>query len=107
MTKPVKLMKIAIANNDKGFWLSEKAKRWLREKGLNDSYIFLLEHYGEYRAHRLLIECIETLGNEVNANGGNIVIITAPEQPYHIVDYGLREVLVTEDDLYNPTYDFK
>jgi hypothetical protein len=73
-----------------GFGFSNYAKLWFETRGVNDPYSLP-------RHHSLLVECVETLGNEVNSRNSALVIETV-KQLYRLEEYDGYETVITPED---------
>lgn len=81
-----------------GFDLSKKAVDWLKERGVTLSeYDFDWNH--RLRSHPLLVECVETLGEDVNVGYTKLTIAEVPVgEGYYIHEYDGNEEVITKDD---------
>ena len=87
-------MKIVINNNYGGFELSDEAMDKLKEKGFTEE-----EVYDFPRHHPALVEVVEELGKDVNANYMSelVVVDVDVKDKYYIYEYdGLEEVYTEE-----------
>lgn len=97
------MVKIALNKSYGGFGLSWSAAQWLADKGLVEAVRYLKEYTEEThynfdpeipRHHPLLIECIETLGEEA---GSDLEINTIEGNRYRIEEYDGLEWVVTPE----------
>lgn len=98
-----------------GFSLSQKALEWLYEKGFK--YVKINPEYDSSkettlysnpkyycascevpRHHPLLIECVETLGEEANGVFSELAICEIESNLYRIEDYDGQETIIVPDD---------
>lgn len=86
-----------------GFSLSRKAGQWLADRGLEDAKEFMEDQQlarFDYRPiniprhHRLLIECIEAMGQEANGKCAKLRIAEV-SGPYRIDEYDGYESVET------------
>lgn len=83
------MRKIVINKRYGGYSLSNKAVTWLQERGMKEAS----KYHGLYsddisRDNPLLVECVETLGDEANGECATLAIIEIPEDVnWHIEDY--------------------
>lgn len=76
-----------------GFGLSELALRWLMNHGFNgDAY--LIE-----RHNPLLVQCVEELGDEANAEYSELAIAKISGNKYIIENYDGSETVLEPDDI--------
>lgn len=80
-----------------GFHLSNKALKWLADKGLDldDSYPSLS---ALPRHHPLLVECINVLGQEASGELSNLEIVTVTGK-YRIHEYDGYESIQTPESV--------
>lgn len=80
------MRKVVINTCFGGFGLSNKAEVWIKVRNLTDDIWDLP------RDHPLLVECIETLGDEANGRHAELKIVEIPENvEWHIAEYDGRE----------------
>ena len=81
-----------------GFSLSEKAEKWLEDRGIflriKDGYFEEMNHID--RHNPILVECVETLGDEANGKFASLAI-TEVKDKYYIEEYDGKETVVTPD----------
>ena len=73
-----------------GFGFSNYAKLWFEVRGVNNPYSLP-------RHHPLLVECVETLGKEVNSRNSALVVETV-NQFYRLEENDGYEKLITPED---------
>ena len=111
-------MKHKVVLNDcyGGFGLSQEALNWIMERDTNgelSKYIHRNPDYKEDepislfntkyfcdrcsipRHHPLLVECVETLGKEVNTYISELSVVEINENQYHITEYDGVESIIT------------
>lgn len=89
-------IKVVINECYGGFGLSDKAKNWLREKGITNKQIEDFEDRKD-RHNKLLIECVQTLGKEANGWAANLKIREIYGNIYRIETYDGYESVVVPD----------
>lgn len=85
--------KVVINSCYGGFWLSNKAQKWLQEH-------YNISDFEELPRHDpRLIECVETLGSEANVQFSELTIVKIPGNKYKIEEYdGLESIITPEMD---------
>ena len=87
-----------------GFGLSSEAVEWLRARGLNvdeHGYMNCCEKYCYCTIERhnpLLVECVETLGEDTNGSYAAIKVATVKDR-YMVNEYDSSESVVQPEDL--------
>lgn len=76
-----------------GFSLSDKAEKWLSEKGLKFDWSRGIE-----RHNPLLVECVETLGKEANGSCARLAVEIIDSNMYRIDEYDGQESVITPDN---------
>ena len=79
-----------------GFGLSKTAIKWLKDKGLD------VPLYGDREIPRhdpLLVECVETLGDEACGDFADLCVKTISENMYYIDEYDGSESVVTPNSM--------
>lgn len=78
-----------------GFWLSDKAQKWLQEH-------YNISDFKELPRHDpRLIECIETLEDEADTSYSELTIEEIEDNMYRIEDYDGRErLIVPSEEIY-------
>lgn len=80
-------MKVVINNCFGGFGLSDEAEAWLYKRGLDVNDFGTFTNENKLRTQPLLVECVETLGKDVNTSYSELKIIEIPDD----VDWGISE----------------
>ena len=75
-----------------GFSFSQEAEKWIEER-TDIWYRDLPRH------HKLLVECVETLGDKVNGQFSEICIKEIVQPEYKIDEYDGWEAVVTPDSI--------
>lgn len=73
-----------------GYGFSNYAKLWFEVRGVKDPYSLP-------RHHPLLVECVETLGKEVNSRNSDLVIEEV-KQLYRLDEYDGYETVITPEN---------
>lgn len=94
--------KVVYNNQFGGFRLSNKAKLWLSERGMNvhpfnDDYYFLEDVIP--RHDPLLIQCVEELGKEAGNEYSDLCIAEIEDYKYIIQEYDGLEKIITPNDI--------
>lgn len=84
-----------------GFGLSEKALQWLRSHGITDEEALSNWDFGNIPRHDpLLIELVETLGEEANGRCANLrVVDISPSTRYRLNEYDGAESVDTPESI--------
>lgn len=84
-----------------GFGLSEKAFNWLRAHGITDEETLTDWRFGDIPRHNpLLVELVETLGEEVNGRCADLrVVDISPSTRYRVYEYDGAESVETPETI--------
>ncbi len=81
-------MKVVINRCYGGFCLSKAAEDWLLARGLSFPEVVDLNYNPQRREHPLLVECVETLGQQANTQVSNLRVVEIPDGvKYTIEEY--------------------
>lgn len=84
--------KIVINTCYGGFGLSDKAIKWLEDRGVDDTY--------ELSRHDpLLVECVETLGEKANNSYSRLAIREIEGNLYRVEEYDGKEWIEQPEDM--------
>jgi hypothetical protein len=96
--------KVVLNNCYGGFRLSEEAVSWLRERLPQDVEVDEWGWIGMTRHHPLLVEVVETLGEEANEFVSELVVVEIKDDRYLIEEYDGMESIVTPSTLKPPKW---
>jgi hypothetical protein len=89
-----------------GFGISEKAVNWLRERGEPHDKAYVIEsmgwrpsHCGLHRHDPLLVECVETLGEEASGDSARLEVVEINQPLYRINEYDGAESIEEPEGL--------
>lgn len=91
------MAKVVINTCFGGFGLSIEAKEWLLDHGMS---IDLISNELDIPRHnKLLVECVETLGDKANSWASELAVVEIYEDQYRIEDYdGFETIYTPESD---------
>lgn len=72
-----------------GFGISNEAREWLLEHGMSEGLVN--NDHAIPRHNKLLVECIETLGDKANGWASELAVVEIDSDRYRIEDYDGRE----------------
>lgn len=81
-----------------GFGISNEAREWLLDHGMSEELVN--NEYDIPRHDKLLVECVETLGQDANSWTAELAVIEIDSDRYRIEDYDGKETIYTPDDDY-------
>ena len=101
--------KVVINTRYGGYGLSKKATEWLAGKGVSSAIKYLKENADDSyftwyaddieRHDPLLVECVETLGDEASGSAADLQVEVITGNVYKIDEYDGFESVIEPDDI--------
>lgn len=89
------MAKVVINTCYGGFGISNEAREWLLDHGMSEDLVN--NEYDIPRHDKLLVECVETLGQDANSWTSELAVVEIYEDQYRIEDYDGKETIYTPE----------